>query len=43
MSPWQRLGGLRDAPWDAPSFIIGEALVELRNRVTARIAKARQR
>jgi hypothetical protein len=43
ISPWQRLGGLRDAPWDAPSFIIGEALVELRNRVTARIAKARQR
>ena len=43
MSPWQRLGGLRDAPWDAPSFIIAEALVELRNRVMTQIAKARQR
>jgi len=43
IGPWQRVRGLRDAPWDAPSFIIGEALVALRDRVTARIAKARQR
>ncbi len=43
ISPWRRLGGLRDAPWDVPSFILGEALVELRNRVTARNAGARQR
>jgi hypothetical protein len=43
INPWRRLGGLRDAPWDAPSFILAEALVELRNRVTAQIAKARQR
>ena len=43
IGPWQRLAGLRDAPWDAPSFIIGEALVALRDRVTTRMAKARQR
>ena len=43
MSPWRRLAGLRDAPWGAPSFIIGEALVELRERITTRIAKARPR
>ncbi len=43
ISPWRRLGGLRDAPWDAPSFIIAEAVVELRNRVMTQIAKARQR
>ena len=43
MSLWQRLGGLRDAPWDEPSFIIGEALAELRaragERIRARIAR----
>lgn len=43
ISPWRRLASLRDAPWDAPSFIVGEALVELRNRVMAPIRKARQR
>ena len=37
MSPWRRLGGLRDAPWDEPSFIIGEALAELRARAGERI------
>jgi len=43
MSLRQRLGGLRDAPWDEPSFIIGEALAELRaragERIRARIAR----
>ena len=43
ISPRRRLGGLRDAPWDVPSFIFGEALVELRNRVMGRIARARKR
>jgi hypothetical protein len=43
MSLWRRLAGLRDAPWDAPSFIIGETLVGLRDLIMARITKARQR
>lgn len=43
MSLWRRLGGLRDAPWDEPSFIFGEVLAELRararERVMARVAR----
>jgi len=39
MSAWRRLAGLRDAPWNAPSYIIGEALSELRDRTVARIAR----
>jgi ATP-grasp domain len=37
MSLWQRLGGLRDAPWDEPSLVIGEAIAELRARAGERI------
>jgi hypothetical protein len=43
INPWRRLASLGDAPWDAPSFIFGEALVAVRNRLRARIRVARQR
>jgi predicted ATP-grasp superfamily ATP-dependent carboligase len=33
MSMWRRLIGLRDAPWDAPSMVAAEMVVELGERV----------
>lgn len=34
MSLWRRLAGLRDAPWDAPSFVAGEVAREIVERTT---------
>ena len=34
MSPWRRLAGLRDAPWNAPSFVAGEVAREIVERIT---------
>lgn len=34
MSPWRRLAGLRDAPWDAKSFVMGEVAIEAVERST---------
>ena len=34
MSLWRRLGGLRDAPWDAASFVAGEVARETVERTT---------
>jgi hypothetical protein len=28
MSAWRRLMGLRDAPWDDPSFVVSEVALE---------------
>ena len=42
MSPWRRLAGLRDAPWDAKSFVLGEIAIEAVERST-RLAKSAAR
>jgi len=34
MSPWRRLRGLRDAPWDSTSYVAGEIAIELVERTT---------
>jgi hypothetical protein len=40
MSSWRRLMGLRDAPWDDPSFVVGEVALEFLQRTT-RVAQVR--
>jgi hypothetical protein len=39
MSPLRRLAGMRDAPWDAPSFVLSEMAIEATERTT-RLASA---
>jgi hypothetical protein len=39
MSLWRRLAGMRDAPWDAKAFVMGEVAIEAIERST-RLAKS---
>ena len=43
MSPWRRLGGLRDAPWDAPFLIASELVYNVAFRLEAMYSKRRSK
>jgi len=46
MSPWRRLAGMRDAPWDAPSFVLSEMAIEAverTTRLTSALTRARRK